>query len=48
MVPTNERPDDFEVVLLLSALGVVLSLAVITMVPPELLHWMTAWRLHPH
>lgn len=42
MVPIDERPDDLEAVLLLSALGVVLSLAVITMVPEEALHWMTA------
>ncbi len=42
MVPIDERPDDLEAVFLLSALGVVLSLAVISMVPAEALHWMTA------
>ncbi len=47
MVPIDKRPDDLEALLLLSALGVVLSLAVISMVPPEALHWMPALRL-PH
>ncbi len=42
MVPIDERPHDLEAVVLLSALGVVLSLAVISMVPAEALHWMTA------
>jgi len=42
MYPIDDGPDDLKAVLLLSALGVVLSLAVIRMVPEEALHWMTA------
>ncbi|WP_424630468.1 hypothetical protein [Bradyrhizobium sp. SYSU BS000235] len=42
MYTIDEGPDDLKVVCLLCALGVVLSLAVIRMVPPEALHWMIA------
>lgn len=45
MVPIDERPDDLTVVFLLSALGFVLSLAVIRMAPVEALHWMTALEM---
>jgi hypothetical protein len=45
MYPIDERPDDLTVVFLLSALGFVLSLAVIRMVPAEALHWMTALEM---
>jgi hypothetical protein len=42
MYKIDEGSDDLKAVFLLSALGFVLSLAIIRMVPPEALHWMTA------
>jgi hypothetical protein len=45
MYPIDEQPDDLTVVFLLSALGFVLSLAVIRMAPAEALHWMTALEM---
>ena len=42
MVRTDEGPDDLKAVVLLSALGFTLSLAIISKVPEEALHWMIA------
>jgi len=48
MTPRGETPDDLTAVVLLSALGFVLSLAIIRLVPPEALHWMVALEATGH
>ncbi|MEH2513522.1 hypothetical protein V1291_004876 [Nitrobacteraceae bacterium AZCC 1564] len=48
MYAIDEEPDDLTAVFLFAALGFVLSLAVIRMVPEEALSWMIALEVMGH